>query len=172
MTPGDIGTRAWGWNSTKHFPFSVRESFVNVFSVFGFPKDFVWRKASKASVFVFWVFFFFGLVFLENTSLDGIVLGKLIKTLKCKEVIFSNLYIWLKWDGEFFGETIKEIQGVSNSRYSCTVLYFLNVYNFVQKKTKLLTWRVFFFFLLKVENDNQNYKSILKVLNICFFVQK
>ena len=37
MTPGDIGTRACEWNSTKHFPFSVRESFVNVFSVFGFP---------------------------------------------------------------------------------------------------------------------------------------
>ena len=44
-------------------------------------------------VFLFLGFFFFGLVFLENTSLDGIVLGKLIKTLKCKEVIFSNLYI-------------------------------------------------------------------------------
>ena len=91
--------------------------------------------------------------------------------LKCKEVIFSNLYIWLKWDGEFFGETIKETQGVSNSRYSYTVLYILNVYNFVQKKAKLLTWRVFFF-LLKVENYIQNYKSILKALNIYFFVQK
>ena len=171
MTLGDIGTEHGGETLPDTFLFQS-ENLLLVSSLYLVSLKILFEEKLQRLVFLFfWFFFFFGLVFLENTCLDTIVLGKLIKMLKCKEVIFSNLYIWLKWDGEFFGETIKETQGVSNSRYSYTVLYILNVYNFVQKKAKLLTWRVFFF-LLKVENYIQNYKSILKALNIYFFVQK
>lgn len=129
--------------------FSVRETPVNIFYVFSFSKVFVWRKTSEAS--------FFSFVFFGSPGLDSIMLRKLIKILKYKEVTVSILYILCNWDCKFFGETNESDESFPISLHT---LVLFKCYNVVQNKTKIINLKSFFFFL-KVENDTQNYKSNL-----------
>lgn len=56
---------------------------------------------------------------------------------------------------------------MSHSRYPCTVLCFLNVYNFVQKKTKFLTCRVFSPESRKWYSELQKYTWGIRYLFLC-----
>lgn len=159
------GHRGREWNSTIHFAPSIKEPQVNVFCVFDFSKDFVWRKMSEAS------FVFCCVIFFVSTGLDSIIFGNLIKILKCRDVIFSSLFtFYITGVVNFLRNKLRRVREKSFLISLCYILL-LKCLQLCIKEKKSCCSLPEFFLLLKLENDIQSYKNKLKALDNVFLLK-